>query len=377
MREVYLTAGEILTCAGDIEGTWSALLSRKTALAPKKLAGFDQAWPLGVIPDLPDEGQGTNVRLDALFDRLFRALPPLEKETPLILATTKGAADEFLDQQAPYQGQPWQIGEQLCKRLSLTGGHTTVSAACASSTIAIIQAALRIAGGECEQALVVGVDLVSRFVLGGFASLKGLSPGGCRPFDSKRDGLSLGEGGGWLLLSNHRTSFNSTGCVLFPSGWGITCDAVHITAPCRRGSGLIAAISQATSNMNGAVGGINAHGTGTIYNDAMELTAFNAIWGLSGKSGTKSKKCQEPPPVCSVKGGIGHCLGAAGIIEAVLSLKSLETGVLPPTVGFMESAANTPQISGQEAIPLHSPSILSCNSGFGGINAAVVFSRLV
>jgi 3-oxoacyl-(acyl-carrier-protein) synthase len=374
MREVYLTAGEILTCAGDSEGTWSALLSGRTALAPKNLAGF--AWPLGIIPDLPDEGHGTSVRLDALFDRLFRTLPPLEKETPLILATTKGAADELLDPPSSYQGQPWQIGEQVCKHLSLTGGNTTVSAACASSTIAIIQAALRIAGGECDQALVVGVDLISRFVLGGFASLKGLSPGGCKPFDTKRDGLSLGEGGGWLLLSNRRKPFNSMGCVLSPIGWGITCDAVHITAPCRQGSGLIAAISQATSNMDVTVGGINAHGTGTVYNDAMELTAFNAIWGLSGKSGMTTQKYQEPPPVCSIKGGIGHCLGAAGIIEAILSLKSLETGVLPPTVGFMESATNTPLISGQEAIPLCSPSILSCNSGFGGINAALVFSRL-
>ena len=204
MNDVFIRAGNILTCAGDLEQTWSALHSGGTSLSPQRLEGFDQAWPMGIIPDLPDAGSGTLVRLEALFDRLFRNLPKIDKETPLLLATTKGAADELLRPDEPYRGQPWQIGDRLCERLSLTGGSTTFSAACASSTIAIIQAALRIATGECEQALVVGVDLIGRFVLSGFASLKALSPVGCRPFDRKRDGLSLGEGGGWLLLSNRR-----------------------------------------------------------------------------------------------------------------------------------------------------------------------------
>jgi 3-oxoacyl-(acyl-carrier-protein) synthase len=363
MNEVFITAGNILTCAGDLEQTWSALQSGGTSLVPRRLDGFDQAWPLGIIPDLPDEGNGTNTRLEALFDRLFHDLPKIGKETPLLLATTKGAADELLHPQNPFEGQPWQIGNRLCKRLSLTGGSTTFSAACASSTIAIIQAALRIASGECEQALVVGVDLIGRFILGGFASLKALSSVGCRPFDRKRDGLSLGEGGGWLLLSKRKESFNNAGCILSLTGWGIACDAIHITAPCRQGSGLIAAITQATAGKTEMIGGINAHGTGTVYNDAMELAAFNKIW-------------DTPPPVCSVKGGIGHCLGAAGIIEAALSLKILETGSLPPTVGCIEPETDGPMVSGKSSLPLRSPSILSCNSGFGGINAALVFSKI-
>jgi 3-oxoacyl-(acyl-carrier-protein) synthase len=370
MNDVFIIAGDILTCAGDLEHTWSALQSCHTSLVARKLHGFDQAWPLGIIPDLPDEGRGTNRRLEALFDSLFRNLPELRPETPLFLATTKGAADELLDPKASYKGQPWQIGDKLCKRLSLSGGHTTVSAACASSTIAIIQAALRIATGECDQILVVGVDLISRFVLGGFASLKGLSPSGCRPFDKKRDGLSLGEGGGWLLLSNRKGPFNRKADIYCLTGWGITCDATHITAPCRQGSGLIAAISQAMAGTTEMVGGINAHGTGTVYNDAMEITAFKKVWDTSPKTGDK------PPPICSVKGCIGHCLGAAGIIEAALSLKSLETQTLPPTVGIMEPEADAPPISGRTAIPLLSSSILSCNSGFGGINAAILFSRI-
>lgn len=363
MNDVFIRAGNILTCAGDLEQTWSALQSGRTSLSPRRLEGFDQTWPVGIIPDLPDEGNGTLARLDALFDRLFQDLPKIGKETPLLLGTTKGAADELLRPDEPYRGQPWQIGDRLCERLSLTGGSTTFSAACASSTIAIIQAVLRIASGECEQALVVGADLTGRFIQSGFASLKALSPTGCRPFDKKRDGLSLGEGGGWLLLSNRQESFNTTDCILSPTGWGIACDAVHITAPCRQGSGLIAAITQATGGSAEKIGGINAHGTGTVYNDAMELTAFNKIWS-------------SPPPLCSVKGGIGHCLGAAGIIEAALSLKSLETGSLPPTVGCIEPVTDGPMLSGKSSLLLQSASILSCNSGFGGINAALIFSKI-
>jgi 3-oxoacyl-(acyl-carrier-protein) synthase len=363
MNEVFITAGNILTCAGDLEQTWSALQTGGTSLFPRRLDGFDQAWPLGIIPDLPDEGNGTNTRLEALFDRLFHDLPKIGEETPLLLATTKGAADELLRPDEPFRGQPWQIGSRLCERLSLIGGSTTFSAACASSTIAIIQAALRIASGECEQALVVGIDLIGRFILGGFASLKALSLAGCRPFDKKRDGLSLGEGGGWLLLSKRKESFNNTSRILSLTGWGIACDAIHITAPCRQGTGLISAITQATAGKTETIGGINAHGTGTLYNDAMELTAFNKIW-------------DTPPPLCSVKGGIGHCLGAAGIIEATLSLKSLETECLPPTIGCIEPESDTPMLSEKSSLPLQSASILSCNSGFGGINAAFVFSRI-
>jgi hypothetical protein len=362
MNPVFIVAGDILTCAGDLDQTWSTLQTCRTALVPRQLHRSEQAWPLGLIPDLPEEGRGSNRRLEGLFDQLFCNLPKIAPNTPLICATTKGAVDELLISNGPYNGQPWQIGERLCEILSLTGKTTTVTAACASSTIAVIHAALCIAAGQCDQILVVGFDLVSRFVLDGFASLKSLSPRACRPFDKHRDGLSLGEGGGWLLLSNQKHPFNTTECICSPTGWGITCDATHITAPCRKGSGLISAINQAVQDNPMAVGGINAHGTGTVYNDEMELTAF-------------AKICGHSPPICSIKGSIGHCLGAAGIIEIAISLKTLEAGFLPPTVGLIEPDHDIPNVSGKVSLPLLSPSILSCNSGFGGINAAILFSN--
>lgn len=363
MKRVVTVAADVLTSLGDLDTTWSGLLSCQSGLVPREIAGFDHQWPLGIIDGL-HETIGSHQRLEILFDRLFQTLPNLPANTSLICATTKGAVDELLDSRNPSSGQPWHIAGQLSERLNITGESHTVSAACASGTIAIIQGAMRIAGGECENVLVVGVDLISRFVLSGFASLKALSPKGCRPFDAVRDGLSLGEGAGWVLLSSEDNARWFSGPMTAQvTGWGIACDASHITAPCKKASGLIASLEQATGGIN--VGGINAHGTGTIHNDAMELLAFSKVFSTF-----------PPIPVCSVKGAIGHCLGAAGVIEIALSLKSLTNNVLPPTVGFIAAADSTVALGGKSSLPLLYPSILSCNSGFGGINAAVLLVGL-
>jgi 3-oxoacyl-(acyl-carrier-protein) synthase len=362
MKRVVTVAADVLTSLGDLDATWSGLLSCQSGLVFRQIDGFDNKWPLGFIGGL-HETLGSNQRLEILFDRLFQYLPNLPANTSLICATTKGAVDELLECRNPYSGQPWHIAGQLSKRLNITGKTYTISAACASGTIAIIQGAMRIASGECENVLVVGVDLISHFVLSGFASLKALSPTRCRPFDAERDGLSLGEGAGWVLLSSEDNVHWPIGTMSAQlTGWGISCDASHITAPCRNASGLITSLKQVAGRIETKIGGINAHGTATIHNDAMELLAFSKVYNTY----------DTPIPVCSVKGGIGHCLGAAGVIEIALSLKSLNDNVLPPTVGLITAADSTVTLSGKSPLPLLNPSILSCNSGFGGINAAVL-----
>lgn len=362
MRDVYITAGDILTCAGTLDSTWSTLMAGQTALSAKKLGMAPSAFPLGVISDLGDD-IGTAKRMDRLFHYLFQNLPPLPKDTPLICATTKGAIDETFSSPLKYSGQIWSIGQQIATLLQLEGEISTVSAACASGTIGIIEAAMRIAQGQNDQVLVVAVDILSNFVVGGFASLKGLSSQPCRPFDKDRDGLSLGEGAGWLLLSSLREQQgdNLSPCRL--RNWSISCDATHITAPCREGSGLIRVLDEIISRSPHPVGGVNAHGTGTVYNDAMELLAF----GHSFK---------ERVPICSIKGCIGHCLGGAGLIEAAVSMKSLEKNMIPPTVGLSKSDKTDMDLSGSTSLPLLHPTILSCNSGFGGINAAMLLSQI-
>jgi 3-oxoacyl-(acyl-carrier-protein) synthase len=224
---------------------------------------------------------------------------------------------------------------------------------------------MAIHSGRCQTALVVAVDLVAEFVLRGFDSLKALSPHSVKPFDKERDGLALGDGGAWLLMSSDREILEQHGIQSLINRWGIGCDATHITAPCRRGSGLSRVFDQILNGATGErciPGGINGHGTGTGYNDAMEMLVFD-------------EKCGTSVPFCSIKGAIGHSLGAAGLIEVMLSVKSLQEMKLPPTVGLVNPEGDRLNVSGTTSLPIERPSIISCNSGFGGINAGVYLKR--
>lgn len=368
MIEVAITAGNILTSLGDVRTTWNKMIDGKSGLVRREKSRSDGvsplygSYPLGLIDglDTGDSDGGSWRRLQAVLLLLLSDLPRLPEDTPIFFATTKAAVDElFHDGTAVEQGQPWQLAAFLKEHLQLSGKTITVSAACASGTIALIQAAMAIETGRCDRALVIGADLVGDFILTGFDSLKALSPDIARPFDRKRDGLSLGDGGGWLLLSSAK-AVEKTGQVplAWLGSWGISCDATHITAPCRHASGLKLALEQLMAKTTIPLGGINAHGTGTVYNDAMELLAYGQKFG-------------PEIPICSVKGALGHTLGAAGVIEAMLSIESLQHMVLPPTVGLKDPENGAENLSGSQCLPLLAPSIISCNSGFGGINAAV------
>lgn len=350
MREAVVVHVGATTALGTLDDSWAGLMAGLTGIRPHRLDGVER--PLGLINGL-GEGWGSANRLEALLDRLFQEMPPLAASTPLFAAATKGAADELEG-----EGQPADLPGMIATRLGLSGG-VLVSGACASGTLAVIQGAFSIVSGRSETAVAVGLDLVSRFVTAGFGSLMALSPQPCRPFDRDRDGLSLGEGAGVLILAEAVHAKGRGWPVLARvSGWGAASDAGHITAPCAKGSGLAAAIRQAAGER--PVGGINAHGTGTPKNDAMELAAFASVWG------------EEIPPIHGVKGAFGHTLGAAGLIEAALAARSLEAGRLPPTVGLENPVAGHEKSVANEPFPLTAPSVLSCNSGFGGVNAALL-----
>jgi 3-oxoacyl-(acyl-carrier-protein) synthase len=361
IRKAVLIGGDILTPLGDLHSTWDNLLSGRSGIVPQKFGSMAGRYPLGIIEKLSGE-KDSWARLQAMFDRLFVNLPALSEKTLLFCATTKGAVDELLQEKSEVHGQPWQIADYLVNYLGLTESGTTVSAACASGALAIIQGAMRISSGECDHALIVGVDMVTEFTLSGFDSLKALSPDGARPFDMNRNGLSLGDGAGWILLASEDSVRSSDKILARLDSWAVSCDATHITAPCRRASGLIAAIDTIIEEVSVPIGGINGHGTGTVHNDAMELLAFDEM-------------CQPGTPVCSVKGALGHSLGAAGVVEALLSSLSLEHNILPPTIGLKSPEKSSCILSGEVPLPLLSPSILTCNSGFGGINAALFLTK--
>ena len=293
-------------------------------------------------------------------------------DTLLITATTKADIEQV---EGLLHGQPANVEEMIpvntplsiAAALGLSHRGININAACASSTIAVARAAAMISSGRAESILVCGLDVVTDFVFSGFSCLRALDPAPCKPFDVRRRGLTLGEGAAALLLMNAeragKEGLPNLGTVV---GWGAGNDAAHITAPARDGSGLVRAISSAlkTAGLDAAdIAAINAHGTGTVYNDAMELTAFRRIFG------------ERTLPVCSVKGAIGHTLGAAGGIEIAVSLKSLSSKLLPPTTGLTVPESRAEALVSSESQSITGDYILTTNSGFGGINAAVILEK--
>jgi 3-oxoacyl-[acyl-carrier-protein] synthase II len=208
------------------------------------------------------------------------------------------------------------------------------------------------------------MDVITDFVFSGFSALQALSPQPCRPFDRSRDGLTLGEGAAVLhFMSVDRAERERRKPLALVVGWGVSNDATHITAPARDGCGLIRAIDKALHLAqldSDQIAAVSAHGTGTVYNDAMELTAFRHVFG------------DRSLPVYSVKGAIGHTLGAAGGIEVALAARALSEGVVPPTVGLLEPEPEAESLVSTRARNITGQTLLTTNSGFGGINAAII-----
>jgi len=287
----------------------------------------------------------------------------------LALATTK-AEIESLERMVRAPGEesdgrdnPGVFARDLAAELRLTGPVAAVSAACASGVAAIVHAARLLKRGDADMMLVIGVDVLADFVLAGFSSLAALSARPCRPYDGSRDGLSLGEGAGALLLTRECPA--ALGVV---AGWGITNDASHVTAPSRNGRGLALAMERAleTSGLDaGDVHYINGHGTGTRYNDEMEAKAIGAVF-----SGAM-------PPVSSMKGYFGHTSGAAGVIEAALCLAAMRERTVPASMGLEragEECAGLNLAKGHVRLD-RMENVVTVKSGFGGVNGALVLSR--
>ena len=369
-NSVMVTNAAVVSGLGpNLDTLWRRLLVGETAIRPLERFPTDRynvrnaAWIAGL-----EFATGPSL-LFPLLERLLEGFGPVPADCRLITATTKGCIDilERLQRGLPADPGTLPVSSVLSwinRKFGLADQGVNVNAACASSTIAVARAAALIAAGKAEAVLVVCMDLVSEFVFSGFSALQALSPTTCRPFDRDRNGLALGEGGAALLLmSEERACRENRRALGTVAGWGAANDATHITAPAREGCGLVQAVRQALAKAGitpDDVAAVSAHGTGTVYNDLMELTAFRAVFG------------DRPVPVHSVKGAIGHTLGAAGGIEVALGLMSLKSRVVPPTAGFREPDENVPGQVSARPQPMTGPYLLTTNSGFGGVNAALV-----
>lgn len=321
----------------------------------------------------PGKKQDEFTRLEQLLllsahDALSKSpVPAGDKSTLFILSTTKGNVDLLADTKKQLKNPNklflWNTANFLSRTFNNPNKPLVVSNACISGLLAIIYAARLIQHGKYENVIVCGVDIMTEFVASGFKSFQSLENGVCKPFDIARNGLSLGEGCGTIILTSNE-SYATAPKIEFIGGASAN-DANHISGPSRTAEGLFLAMQSALSESgltSDQIGYISAHGTATPFNDEMEAQALI--------------RCNMADvPVNSFKGYFGHTLGAAGVIESILTIHSLKTGILYKTFGF-ETPGVTEKIN---VISEHTSSKIKYGmklaSGFGGCNATAIFAK--
>jgi len=297
-------------------------------------------------------------------------LPAIEKNS--IVLETRG----------PRRISPFFIPSALVNMLGgfvsiehgLKGPNVAAVTACAAGTHAISEAAKTIICNGADRMLVVTAEsAVTGVGIGGFASMKALSTRNddpktsSRPFDAERDGFVMGEGAAALVLEEYEAAV-ARGATIYGEliGFGESGDASHITSPSMDGP-LRAMKAAMTMAGNPKIDYVNAHGTSTPTNDKNETAALKELFG--GK--------ENCPPVTSTKGQTGHCLGAAGGIEAVTSLMAMQAGIIPPTINHVNPDPNCDlDIVPNEARKAELNVVMSNSFGFGGTNGVVIFKKI-
>lgn len=247
--------------------------------------------------------------------------------------------------------------------LGITGVGQVISTACSSSAKVFATAYRHIQSGFCDAAIVGGVDTLTQISLYGFNSLQLTSVEPCRPGDKDRDGISIGEAGGFALLETLESAESTKGVIL--KGFGESSDAYHMSTPHPEGAGAADAIQKALKNaaLNAAdIDYVNLHGTATPSNDAAEDKAITTVFGTQ-------------TPCSSTKGWTGHTLGAAGITEALICMLILENQFLPASLNLTtpDPTLNSNFLL-ENTTPQQTIKYIASNSfGFGGSNCSLIF----
>ena len=256
------------------------------------------------------------------------------------------------------------LAELVAKRIGARGECSTFSTACSSSSLALESACLAISEGRADAAVVCGADTLSRITVNGFGSLRLLSGGVCKPFDSSRDGINLGEAGGVIVVVAREFLGSRPALAEFLS-FGSTCDAYHPTAPHPDGAGAKAAVELCMDSSGLCAGEISyycAHGTGTPANDSAETAVLRGVFGENSKIAFSS-----------LKGVFGHTLGASGILNAIVAIRALSESAFPPSAGYSEGA--NPEPLKAALADARAKVALSVSLGFGGNNSCAAIAK--
>lgn len=281
------------------------------------------------------------------------------------------ARDGESDPETFAQFLPDHAATYLASRWDNSGPRITISNACSSGAHAIGAAANWLLLGRCEIAVAGGFDGLGLSTLAGLSILRTISPDEIRPFDSRRNGTIFGEGAAFVVLETKASATRRGAQPLAKlCGWSVGANAHHLTAPDKGGAGLAWAMQQALKSAQwnpDSVGYLNAHGTGTQYNDLAETEATQTVFGDSASD----------LAISSIKAATSHTMGAAGALEAIATVMALKEGVLPPTLNLDEP---DPALK-LDYVPLKAREqvvqrALSNSSGIGGNNATLALEKI-
>ncbi len=377
-KEIYITDYSCVTPLGfNVSSNWKTLSEGQSGVALHKIIDNQDAFYASMIDSdkLNEEfnrifSRNNNNDFTRLEKMLLISLQPLvekhviSEDTAFILSTTKGNIS-LLKNQSELPGGVYlsELAEKIADFFGFKTKPIIISNACVSGVMAISVAKNMIQAGKYKDAFVIAGHELFEFVISGFNSFQAIGSGPCRPYDKNRDGINIGEAAAAAYITsepseNEKLRFKVLG------DSSVNHDN-HISGHSRTGYGLYASIRNAMNEANVSpeqIDFISAHGTATLYNDEMEAIAF-------------SRMDLQNIPLNSMKGYYGHCLGASGLLESIISMESALHGTLLPSKNFEEMGVTQPLNIIRENQPSEIKYILKTASGFGGCNAAVVLEK--
>ncbi len=375
---------DIFICSDNIFSPIGFTTADNFQLVKKRISGIkkyensemsEQLFYASLFNDIGDIIKNNSGQTYTKFEKLLiasisdalknTAVLPNDKKTILIISSTKGNISlqetETVDASLKKRMTLHASSKLVADYFQFANEPVVISNACISGLLAMITGMRMIRSGQYDHAVIAGADVISKFVLSGFQAFQAVSAEPCKPFDEARNGINLGEGAATMILSAHKD--HSYGVKLLSGS--VSNDANHISGPSRTGEELHQAIQKAMNDAGLSskdIDLISAHGTATIYNDEMEAKAFTLA-------------ALQRVPVNSLKGYYGHTLGAAGLIESIISIHSLKENLVIPTLGFNKIGVSTPVNVNDTLKEIPLMHCLKTASGFGGCNAALLISK--
>lgn len=361
-----------ITVAGEVKG-----FDPKEHMSPK-LAKETSTFMQYAFASAKEAIEYSNIDIEAEADRIGIVMATALSGTSEIAETERAYSVDGKKRVSP-RFLPKILGNlgaaQIAIHYGIHGPSFTVSTACSSGGDAICMAAMLLNSGDADAMLVVGGESAHcPIIMSTLAQAKALSKNpdpkaACRPFDADRDGFVMGEGGGAIILETEEHAKKRGAKILCSlAGYGNNTDGYHVTSPRPDGSGAVACMQSALKRADMKpedIDYINTHGTSTPVGDPIEVNAIKTLFGAS-----------SIPPVSSTKGNTGHLMGAGGITEVIACIKAIETGILPPTLGYKTPDPQCDLDFITEG-PRHQKidTAMSNALGFGGQNSSIIVKR--